>query len=201
MVYAAAVAAALFYAANVPLCFAFFVRAEGGMRVGIGLRPFLRGAALSRARAGELPRPSPRRGAPRLPAKFWLFAALELLRRIEAVRVRARLGTGDAASTALLCGALQGIFSCLGRVTNFFKKQSVAEVWVEASPVRRGDELFFQGPTTGVVELTADPYVGNAPAQEAVQGVFCSLKTPSLVRRGDQLYRMVPADASNSQPD
>ena len=89
----------------------------------------------------------------------------------------------------------------VGRVTNFFKKQSVAEVWVEASPVRRGDELFFQGPTTGVVELTADPYVGNAPAQEAVQGVFCSLKTPSLVRRGDQLYRMVPADASNSQPD
>ena len=72
---------------------------------------------------------------------------------------------------------------------------------VEASPVRRGDELFFQGPTTGVVELTADPYVGNAPVQEAVQGVFCSLKTPSLVRRGDQLYRMVPADASNSQPD
>ena len=89
----------------------------------------------------------------------------------------------------------------VGRVTNFFKKQSVAEVWVEASPVRRGDELFFQGPTTGVVELTADPYVGNAPVQEAVQGVFCSLKTPSLVRRGDQLYRMVPADASNSQPD
>ena len=115
MVYAAAVAAALFYAANVPLCFAFFVRAEGGMRVGIGLRPLLRGAALSRARAGEIPRPSPRRGAARLPAKFWLFAALELLRRIEAVRVRARLGTGDAASTALLCGALQGIFSCLGR--------------------------------------------------------------------------------------
>ena len=32
MVYAAAVAATLFYAANVPLCFAFFVRAEGGVR-------------------------------------------------------------------------------------------------------------------------------------------------------------------------
>ncbi len=30
----------------------------------------------------------------------------------------------------------------VGRVTNFFKKQSVAEVWVEASPVRRGDQLF-----------------------------------------------------------
>ena len=89
----------------------------------------------------------------------------------------------------------------VGRVTNFFKKQSVAEVWVEASPVRRGDELFFQGPTTGVVELTADPYVGNAPAQEAVPGPFCSLKPPSLVRRGDQLYRMVPDDDSNSQPD
>lgn len=115
MVYAAAVAATLFYAANVPLCFAFFVRVEGGVRMGLGFRPFLRGAALARARAGEMPKPSPGKSAVRLPAKFWFFAALELLRRIEAVRVCARLGTGDAASTALLCGALQGIFSCLGR--------------------------------------------------------------------------------------
>ena len=49
-----------------------------------------------------MPKPSPGKSAVRLPAKFWFFAALELLRRIEAVRVRARLGTGDAASTALL---------------------------------------------------------------------------------------------------
>ena len=61
MVYAAAVAATLFYAANVPLCFAFFVRAEGGVRVGLGLRPFLRGAALARARAGEMPKRSEER--------------------------------------------------------------------------------------------------------------------------------------------
>ena len=85
--------------------------------------------------------------------------------------------------------------------TNFFKKPSVAEVYVEAAPVARGEELFFQGPTTGIVELTADPYVGNKPAEEASQGCFCSFRTPSLVRRGDQLYKMVPADASNSQPD
>lgn len=89
----------------------------------------------------------------------------------------------------------------VGKVTNFFKKPSVAEVYVEAAPVARGEELFFQGPTTGIVELTADPYVGNKPAEEASQGCFCSFKTPSLVRRGDQLYKMVPADASNSQPD
>ena len=89
----------------------------------------------------------------------------------------------------------------VGKVTNFFKKPSVAEVYVEAAPVARGEELFFQGPTTGIVELTADPYVGNKPAEEASQGCFCSFRTPSLVRRGDQLYKMVPADASNSQPD
>lgn len=89
----------------------------------------------------------------------------------------------------------------VGKVTNFFKKPSVAEVYVEAAPVARGEELFFQGPTTGIVELTANPYVGNKPAEEASQGCFCSFKTPSLVRRGDRLYKMVPADASNSQPD
>jgi putative protease len=89
----------------------------------------------------------------------------------------------------------------VGRVTNFFKKLSVAEVYVEASPILRGDELFFQGSTTGVVELMADPYVAEAPVEQATQGVYCSLKTSSLVRRGDQLYRMVPADNSNTQSD
>ena len=89
MVYAAAVAATLFYAANVPLCFAFFVRAEGGVRVGLGLRLYVYLLALARARAGEMPKPSPGKSAVRLPAKFWFFAALELLRRIEG-RARAR---------------------------------------------------------------------------------------------------------------
>ncbi len=44
----------------------------------------------------------------------------------------------------------------VGKVTNFYKKISVAEVLVEAAPLRRGDHLLWMGETTGVVEQTAE---------------------------------------------
>ena len=44
----------------------------------------------------------------------------------------------------------------IGKVTNFFKKISVAEVLVEAAPVNKGDELLWMGETTGVVEQQAE---------------------------------------------
>ena len=82
----------------------------------------------------------------------------------------------------------------VGKVTNYFKKIGVAEVWVEASPLEQGSELLFFGRTTGLLECMADEvYVAEAPAEVAPQGVFCSIKTPSEVRRGDKLYKLVDA--------
>ena len=40
----------------------------------------------------------------------------------------------------------------VGKVTNFYKKLSVAEVLVEAAPLAVGEELFFLGATTGMAE-------------------------------------------------
>ena len=68
-------------------------------------------------------------------------------------------------------------------------------VWVEASPLEQGSELLFFGRTTGLLECMADEvYVNEAPAEVAPQGVFCSIKTPSEVRRGDKLYKLVDAE-------
>ncbi|MDE6710923.1 MAG: U32 family peptidase, partial [Alistipes sp.] len=84
----------------------------------------------------------------------------------------------------------------VGKVTNFFKKISVAEVLVEAAPLRTGEEIFFMGPTTGVAEQRLDELHGpdGSPADAVSQGQLCAIRTPGLVRRGDQLYKFEPAE-------
>ena len=80
----------------------------------------------------------------------------------------------------------------VGKVTNFFKKISVAEVLVEAAPLYEGDELLWVGETTGVVEQHGDEiFVDEHPVQTVLQGTTCSVKTVQLIRRGDKLYKLV----------
>ncbi len=79
----------------------------------------------------------------------------------------------------------------VGKVTNFFKKLSVAEVLVEAAPLHAGEEIFFMGPTTGVAEQRLDELHGpdGTPVPSVVQGQLCAIHTPGLIRRGDRLYK------------
>lgn len=82
-----------------------------------------------------------------------------------------------------------------GRVTNYFKKIGVAEILIEASPLETGAEYVIIGETTGALEGFADDiHVADEPVRTAMQGAYCSLKTASPVRRGDKLYKIVPAD-------
>ena len=83
----------------------------------------------------------------------------------------------------------------VGKVTNFYKRLSVAEVSVEASPLSVGDEIFFMGPTTGVAEqlLTELHSESGEPAESVLQGTLCAIKTQVVIRRGDLLYKFVPA--------
>ena len=83
----------------------------------------------------------------------------------------------------------------VGKVTNFFKRISVAEILVEASPLERGSTVFFLGEKTGVVEQhDVVPYVAEREADVALQGVFCSVKTEREVRRGDKMYKFVETE-------
>ena len=83
----------------------------------------------------------------------------------------------------------------IGKVTNFFKKISVAEVLVEAAPLCEGDELLWMGETTGVLEMKAEGIVFEEQVvKEVKQGNYCSIKMPQPLRRGDKLYKMVPAE-------
>ena len=80
----------------------------------------------------------------------------------------------------------------VGKITNFFKNISVAELTVEASTLAQDDEILIMGETTGVVEQHAEQiYLDNHPVAQVRQGDVCSIKTVQPVRRGDKLYKEV----------
>ena len=91
----------------------------------------------------------------------------------------------------------------VGKVTNFYRKISVAEVLVEAAPLSVGEEIFFLGPTTGVAEQRLDELHGpdGNPTQQVLQGQLCAIRTPGIVRRGDQLCKFVEATPQNTQTE
>lgn len=84
----------------------------------------------------------------------------------------------------------------VGKVVNFYKKISVAEVLVEAAPLEVTEEIFFLGPTTGVVEQKCEELHGpdGEITRRVEQGQLCAVRTSELIRRGDQLYKFVPAE-------
>jgi putative protease len=80
----------------------------------------------------------------------------------------------------------------VGKITNYFSNLRVAEIKVEASELFKNDKVLIIGPTTGVVELTAEEvWVDNKSSEKCEKGALCSLATPDLVRRNDRLYRIV----------
>lgn len=98
----------------------------------------------------------------------------------------------------------------VGKITNYFKQISVAEVLVEAAAISEGDEFLVTGETTGAYEgliqdiridikqsersLRAagiDPKEAKQLAEKekkAVKGVYFSMKTDKLLHRGDKLF-------------
>ncbi|MCC8035863.1 MAG: U32 family peptidase [Rikenellaceae bacterium] len=82
----------------------------------------------------------------------------------------------------------------VGKVTNYYKNIGVAEILIEAAVLDEGDEIVFIGATTGALESRAGGIrVDEKPAKFAPQGRYCSFRTPSEVKRGDKLYKIVEA--------
>ena len=82
-----------------------------------------------------------------------------------------------------------------GKATYYFARLGGIELQVEAAPLSVGEPVFLTGETTGVVEFVVEEIrVALKPVQEAPQGVLCSIKVPTLIRRGDKLFKTVPSD-------
>lgn len=79
----------------------------------------------------------------------------------------------------------------VGKITNFFDRLTVAELKVEASNLKTGDDFVIIGNTTGVYEGKAEEIrMDDRTVSNTVQGTYCSLKLKSEVHRGDKLYRI-----------
>jgi putative protease len=83
----------------------------------------------------------------------------------------------------------------IGKVTNYFSKQGVAEILVETQSLKTGDEILITGETTGAYEAILDEIrVALKPVNEVIKGTFFSMKTNELVRRNDKLFKIVPTE-------
>ena len=83
----------------------------------------------------------------------------------------------------------------VGVVTNFFKKVSVAEIKVEGRDFKVGDELMFQGVTTGVKSLKILSIEENEkPVDIARKGSVVGVKLSDIVRENDQVFMIVPVE-------
>ena len=86
----------------------------------------------------------------------------------------------------------------LGKGVHYFPKISVGEFKIESHTLNRGDKLLVTGPTTGVLEFTADEIrVDKLPVDVAVRGTACSLKVPEKIRASDKLYKIVSSEKNN----
>ena len=83
----------------------------------------------------------------------------------------------------------------VGKITNFFSKLSVAEIWMEENSLAVGDEILIIGATTGVYEdKVSEIRLDLKPVDKVEKGVACSIPVKSLVRRGDQIFKWVYTD-------
>lgn len=93
-----------------------------------------------------------------------------------------------------------------GKVTNWFSKIGVVEILVESASLHSGDRILITGPTTGVIETTAEEIRYELKqVSECSKGCLCSVAIPSealssavdpsgnivptsKIRVGDRLY-------------
>ena len=74
----------------------------------------------------------------------------------------------------------------LGVITNYFRKNSVAELTVYSGELSDGDEIYVQGSTTGSVRITVN-------GLEYHEGNIVTFISPVKLRRRDRAYKIVPA--------
>lgn len=80
----------------------------------------------------------------------------------------------------------------IGKITNYYANIGVAEILIESDALQLGDNILICGSTTGVYEDTLrEIRVDLKPCTIAEKGVYCSIPTSELVRRGDKVYKWV----------
>jgi putative protease len=87
-----------------------------------------------------------------------------------------------------------------GKVTNYFSNLGVAEIKLETSGLKPGNEIIISGPSTGIVQIKVEEIrVGLVAVEEAKKGDLCSIAVATKLRRSDKLYKLVDASEVKQQ--
>lgn len=77
----------------------------------------------------------------------------------------------------------------VGRVTNYFRKNNVAEFIVDSSEIKIGDDLFVTGDNTGVIKFKLENfYLNDKPGKVAKKGDVITVPFSDRVRINDKLF-------------
>ena len=85
----------------------------------------------------------------------------------------------------------------IARVENFYKKNGVAVLFLEAGGLSAGQTILITGPTTGAVRMEVaamrrETAEGMEPVEAAQKGETVYLAVPEQVRRRDKVYLLRP---------
>ena len=85
----------------------------------------------------------------------------------------------------------------IGKVDNFYKKNGVAALYLEAGGLSAGQSILIAGPTTGAVRVEVESMrretaTGMEPVDAAQKGETVYLAVPEQVRRRDKVYLLRP---------
>ncbi len=79
----------------------------------------------------------------------------------------------------------------VGRVLNFYKKNSVVHVKLEAETLSVGDSIYIIGSTTGVVEMQLNYFMHDGlELQTAEKGSTITFECKKRVRENDKVYKV-----------
>lgn len=82
----------------------------------------------------------------------------------------------------------------VGKVVNFFRKNMVVHLQVESGEIRKGDEIAFTGPTTGIVRCRAESIMNDdgVVIEALKKGSSGTIKMNETVRRNDLVFIIKP---------
>ena len=88
----------------------------------------------------------------------------------------------------------------VGKVMNYYARSGIAEVKIEAYPLKSGDAILVIGPTTGVVENTiAEIWLEEKQVEKVNKGDLCTIPLNIFLRPSDKLYKWVDTEEVPAQ--
>ena len=88
----------------------------------------------------------------------------------------------------------------VGKVTKFYKKIGVVEIYIQNTKIKIGDTILFQGPTTGSIEaVIISLEKDHKPIKIAEKGEKIAIKLDSIVRENDEVYVMQKVDPKRNK--